>query len=111
MRTADLVARVVEAPDGSRLGAVVDVRVVGNGPSRGGALPGLRVDGLVVSPRRFGALWGYDRYEQHGPWLLRALVRWWHRDVRYARWDTVGWQPSGPLRLAADPAPLPPLRE
>src|SRR5438046_1509152 len=109
MRTPDLIARDVVGSDGRRLGAVVDVRLVGDAPSPGGAMPGLRVDGLVVSRRRFGALWGYDRYEQQGPWLLRTLLKWWHRDVCYARWEDVVWAPKGPLRLTAGTEPLPPL--
>jgi len=109
MRTPDLFLRDVVAPDGRRLGRVIDVRVVGDVPGRGGAVPGLRVDGLVVSPRRAAALWGYDRYEQQGPWLLRTLVRWWHRGARYAEWDSVVWAGEGPLRLTRTPGPLPPL--
>src|SRR5438105_5066620 len=108
MRTIDLVGRAVLDPDGRQLGRVVDLRLVDARPS-GGALPTLRVDGLVVSPRRIAAHWGYDRYAQQGPWLLRRFARWWQRPARYVRWEDVRWPIDGPLHTSARPEGVPPL--
>ncbi len=45
--------------------------------------PGLhRVVALVIGPGRPGSLLGYERKEVAGPWLVRSVVRWLHRDTR-----------------------------
>lgn len=60
-----------------RRSRVLDARVV--------AVPDGRrsvVDALVVGPGRPGALLGYDRRSEPGPWLVADLVRWLHRHAR-----------------------------
>lgn len=60
-----------------RRSRVLDVRVV--------AVPDGRrnvVDALVVGPGRPGALLGYDRRSEPGPWLVADVVRWLHRHAR-----------------------------
>ncbi|HJQ01838.1 MAG TPA: hypothetical protein VJ851_09570 [Jatrophihabitans sp.] len=99
MRASELIGRPVVDPAGRPLGIVIDLRCVQDGPLRGNmAAP--RVNQLVVSPRRAGSMLGYHRPEQRGPWLIRAVVRWLHRNLRMIDWDDVeiDWN-SGPIRL------------
>lgn len=63
---------------GASLGRVHEVlaqRTTGHGPVVGP----LRVTGYVVGPRAAGSTFGYDRHPEHGPWVLRALIRSLHR--------------------------------
>jgi sporulation protein YlmC with PRC-barrel domain len=83
-RLGELVGAVVVLPDGSRVGHVDDVRLIGG--------PGLQdyvVDGFVVGARGEGAFLGYDRREVLGPWLLRTLVRAANREAQYVPWRAV----------------------
>jgi sporulation protein YlmC with PRC-barrel domain len=88
MRASDLVGAEVFDRNGQALGAVTDLRCVQDGPLRG-TLAALRVDALVVSRRHTGSLLGYDRREQQGPWLVRIVVRWLHRDLVVVPWSAV----------------------
>lgn len=84
------------APDRVRLGALLGMPVTAD-PQQGlhphsrlldvrlVAVPDGRrhvVDALVVGPGRPGALLGYDRRGEQGPWLVADLVRWLHRHAR-----------------------------
>jgi sporulation protein YlmC with PRC-barrel domain len=81
-------ARVV-LRDGVPAGLVKEVRLSGG--------PGLQtyvVEGLVVGSRPQGGLLGYDRREVRGPWLVRAVVRLFNRNLGYVPWASVrriGW--------------------
>lgn len=80
IRLGQLVGLPVDAPVEAglhRRSRVLDVRVV--------AVPDGRrsvVDALVVGPGRPGALLGYDRRNEPGPWLVADVVRWLHRHAR-----------------------------
>jgi hypothetical protein len=90
----DLLGMQVRFADGHDGDDVVDVRLA---PSTRvpGPLAELVVDGLVVGRRRPGTLFGYDRYPDQGPWMIRTLVRWMHRGTGYLAWedvDRVDWE-------------------
>jgi sporulation protein YlmC with PRC-barrel domain len=100
MRLSDLLGCTVHDPDGTGLGTVTDVRLVtiGRGPATE-----LVVESLLVSPRNTGALFGYERRAEQGPWLVRAVVRWIHRDAFLVPWAEVAdWaQADRRIELAA----------
>ena len=74
MRGSDLIGLPVLGRGGRRLGRVLDVRLVQDGPLRG-AYAALRVDALVVGRHTVAAHLGYDRAKVDGPWLVDAVVR------------------------------------
>ncbi|HVK28339.1 MAG TPA: hypothetical protein VM575_08355 [Nocardioides sp.] len=80
IRLGDLLGLPVAADTGTglhRRSRVLDVRVVPVPDGRRTV-----VDALVVGPGRPGALLGYDRRSEPGPWLVADLVRWLHRHAR-----------------------------
>jgi hypothetical protein len=88
MRASDFIGREVRDHEGARIGVITDLRCVQDGPLRGGAAM-LRVDAALVSARHTGATLGYDRRPRQGPWLIRAAVRWLHRDLRVVPWSAI----------------------
>jgi sporulation protein YlmC with PRC-barrel domain len=62
-------------PDDAHLGRVLDARF------ERGAHGRLVIRSLVIGRGRPGSLLGYDRHEQQGPWLIRAIVGQLHRDT------------------------------
>jgi hypothetical protein len=88
MKASDLIGRPVLDSAGRRLGVVTDLRCVQDGPLRG-AMAAPRVRSVVVSRRRTGSMLGYDRRGQQGPWLVRLIVRWLHRDLLIVPWESV----------------------
>lgn len=88
MRASELIGREVIDRDGNRVGVVTDLRCIQDGPLRG-AMAAPRLDSLLVSPRHTGALLGYHRPAQHGPWLIRVLVERLHRHARLIPWAAV----------------------
>ena len=88
MRASDLLGVTVYDGHGQRLGVVTDLRCVQDGPLRG-SMQALRVSALIVSRRHTGALLGYDRSSQKGPWLIRVIVRRLHRSAVLIPWETV----------------------
>lgn len=105
-RLNDLLGRPVHCPHLPRPSKVLDVRVAGRPHGEWEQ----RLAALVVGPGRPGALLGYDRRADPGPWPVADLVRWLHRHARLV--------PLGPgvdvdlgageVRLGegADPRPL-----
>ena len=94
MRASDLLHRPVRDAAGRVVGVVTDLRCVQDGPLRG-SMAAPRVHWLLVSPRRTGSLLGYDRRDQQGPWLIRAIVRRLHRRMRVIPWDDVRLSDDG----------------
>jgi sporulation protein YlmC with PRC-barrel domain len=88
MRAADLIGRPVIGPGGERLGDVLDIRVVQDGPLLG-AYAALRVDGLVVGTRALSSRLGYDRTGVEGPKVVSALVHALMRGNCYLPWSEV----------------------
>ncbi|MQY04685.1 hypothetical protein [Actinomadura macrotermitis] len=112
MRLADLIGALVLDPEERRVGRVSDVRLVDEGPA------GLRVDGLVVSPRLRGQLLAYDHRPVERPWLLAYFARRGSARALWVPWDDVaGVRPDertgepGTVRLTRGAGELGPLAE
>ena len=88
MRAADILGAEVVGPDGTRLGKVLDIRLVQDGPMLG-ADCALRVDGFVVGKRWLASHLGYDRANVNGPALVNAVVQRLSSDNRFLSWDDV----------------------
>ncbi|MCW2571246.1 MAG: hypothetical protein JWO88_1304 [Frankiales bacterium] len=88
MRAADILGAEVVGPDGARLGMVLDVRLVQDGPMLG-ADCALRIDGFVVGRRWLASHLGYDRANVNGPALVNAIVQRLCAGNRYLPWDHV----------------------
>jgi sporulation protein YlmC with PRC-barrel domain len=88
MRASQLIGLEVLDHAGQRIGTVTDLRCKQDGPLRG-AMCAPRITGLLVSPHRLGAVLGYDRHAQHGPWLIRAIVGGLHRNLTVVPWTQV----------------------
>jgi hypothetical protein len=108
MRASDLLGRQVLGPEAQILGRVVDVRLVQDGPVLG-AFAALRIQGFVVGRHRTASRLGYDRHEQHGPWLVRRALRWWTRDNRFLPWEQASLQDDVVLAQTADLQGVPQL--
>jgi PRC-barrel domain len=100
MRASDLIGLEVLDRAGTRLGVVVDLRCVQDGPPRG-TLATLRVDALIVAARHAGTMLGYGRPEQKAPWLIAAVVALLHRPVRVIPWSAVA-DHTGQISLHID---------
>ncbi len=100
MKASDLIGLDVVDRGGRRLGVVTDLRCVQDGPLRG-AMAAPRIDALVVSSRHTGSMLGYDRREQQGPWLVRVIVRWLHRELAVIPWSAVA-DHAGRITLNTD---------
>lgn len=88
MRASDLIGLDVVDAAGTDLGVVVDLRCVQDGPLRGGMLAP-RVSAVIVSRRHTGSPLGYDRRAKQGPWLIRTVVQYLHRDAVLVPWESV----------------------
>ena len=88
MKASDLIGQPVVDATGRRVGVVTDLRCVQDGPLRG-AMAAPRVRSVVVSRRRAGSMLGYNRPGQQGPWLVRLIVRWLHRDLLIVPWESI----------------------
>jgi hypothetical protein len=100
MRASDLIGAEVVDSAGARVGVVTDLRCVQDGPLRGAmCLP--RVHALVISRHHVGSMLGYNRQPQHGPWLVRKIVRALHRGLTVVPWSHVaGWEGKVVLKPA-----------
>jgi hypothetical protein len=88
MRAADILGAEVVGPDGARLGMVLEIRLVQDGPMLG-ADCALRIHGFVVGKRWLASHLGYDRANVNGPALVNAVVQWLTKDNRFLAWDDV----------------------
>jgi sporulation protein YlmC with PRC-barrel domain len=100
MRASDLLGLDVYDAGGKRIGRVTDLRCVLDGPLRG-ALCAPRVHALLVSKRRLNSTAGYDRHKQHGPWLIRIIVRGLHHELQVVPWSRVDSY-EGRIQLRAE---------
>ncbi|MBT2469122.1 hypothetical protein J7E97_14890 [Streptomyces sp. ISL-66] len=88
MRLADLMgARVLDAT-GRDIGHVGDIRFVEtSGPA--GEPTRLRIEGLVIAPRRSSRMLAYDHRPVTAPWPLTTLARRATRHALWASWKNV----------------------
>jgi sporulation protein YlmC with PRC-barrel domain len=111
LRASTLLGRPVTDLDGRRIGIVLDVRLVQDGPTGATFDARMRVDGLVVGHGRFLQRSGLLRHEVHGPWLLRAVAVRLGPRRRYLEWpavvDPAALPEGGPVRATAATGPLP----
>ena len=89
MRLSDLLGAEIVDDSGCALGKVHDVRVVQDGPVLGPFGASLRIEGLVVGRGSLGERMGFHRSTVKGPWMLKALFEWRHRDARFVPWEAV----------------------
>src|SRR5689334_24884274 len=101
MRATDLLGAAVLGPSGARLGSVVDVRLLQDGPMLG-ADQALRIEGLVVGRDRAGAHLGYDRAGVRGPKPVAVLARRGQRHNRFLPWAEVESIAGGDVRARID---------
>ena len=101
MILGDLLDAPVTGPDGSRLGFVVDVRFVLDGPLDG-LLAAPRLHGLLVSPRTGTSFLGYERTDVRSPAVLARWFAWRHRGSFLVHWEDVAAVTPGAVRLADD---------
>jgi hypothetical protein len=92
-RLDDLLGMTVRFRDTSLERQVIDVRLA---PSSRvpGPLAELVVSGMIVGSQRPGTLFGYDRHPHQGPWLIRTIVRWLHRNSGFVEWadvESIDW--------------------
>jgi sporulation protein YlmC with PRC-barrel domain len=112
IRLSELLGLDVHDEHGEHVGAVIDVRLVQDGPpAEPAGLARLRVHGLIVSPRHSGRLLGYERSPKSGPWLVRQLVLAYNKGTVYVPWTCVGERDDHALRLTVPARELPPLEE
>lgn len=111
LRASELLGRTVTDLDGRRVGMVLDVRLVQDGPVTAALDARVRVDGLVVGHGRFPQRSGLLRQEVHGPWLLMAICSRLGPHRRYLEWSAVDDPGSllqgGAVRARTDTGPVP----
>ena len=89
MRIGELLGKTATDSQGARVGVVVDVRLVQDGPIIGGHRAALRLDGLLLS-NKWLRLFGYEGGPgPDGPWLVKSLVKRWHGEIWYVPWSDV----------------------
>ena len=98
MILGDLLDAPVSGQSGERLGYVVDVRFVLDGPLDG-LLASPRLHGLLVSPRTGTSFLGYERTGVRSPALLARYYAWRHRGTFLVRWEDVDSVAPGAVRL------------
>jgi len=101
MILGDVLDAPVTGADGGRLGFVVDVRFVLDGPLDGGLLAAPRVHGLLVSPHTGTSFLGYERTAVRSPAVLARWFAWRHRGTFLVRWEDVESVTPGTVRLVA----------
>ncbi|HLN75391.1 MAG TPA: hypothetical protein VK204_00020 [Nocardioidaceae bacterium] len=87
-RLNDLLGMRIRFADGRDGNDVIDVRLAPSDRVRG-LLSEYVVDGLIVGKMRPGTLFGYDRHPKQGPWVIRQVIRYLHRDTGYVGWGDV----------------------
>ena len=88
MILSDLLDLPVHDNTGRRLGFVVDVRLVLDGPLDG-VLAAPRLHGLLVSPRTGSSFLGYERTDERAPALIARWLRYRHRGTFLVLHDDV----------------------
>jgi sporulation protein YlmC with PRC-barrel domain len=95
----ELLRRRVVDHDGVRVGRVIDLRFVLDGPPDG-VLAAARLHGLVVG-RHGGSFLGYERTDVRAPWLVADLLRWRNRGAFLVHWADLDLVGDDTVRLHA----------
>jgi sporulation protein YlmC with PRC-barrel domain len=98
-----LLGRVVTDRNGQRCGIVIELRI-----DVSDAAESPRMCGLLVGDRHRRLL-GYERSQQHGPRLIKRLVRRWHRRSVFVPWDRIDTIGPDQVRLRCAHKELPRL--
>ena len=98
MILSDLLGCDVFEVNGTRVGAVVDVRFEISGRP-GQLLADAELVGLLVTPRSRASTWGYERRGENGPFLIARLQRWLHRGMFLVEWHDVALLDEGLVQL------------
>lgn len=102
MLLSELLGTIVRDSIGKRIGVVVDVRFVLDGPPSGqgaGTLAEARLHGVLVSPRASTSFAGYERTGVNRPWLIAHFLAWRERGTVLVLWTDVEAVGGGELRL------------
>jgi PRC-barrel domain protein len=97
MRLSELLGLDVVDHAGTRVGTVVDLQLVQDGPLIGPYGASLRLGAIVAVERRHVRLLGFER--DVGPWLIRTIVRRINGRVRHIPWESVDTILDGEIRL------------
>jgi sporulation protein YlmC with PRC-barrel domain len=89
VRLSDLHRSEVLDAAGIGLGHVHDVRLIQDGPPIGTFGAALRVHSLVVGAGGIGVHLGFGRGDVRGPWLIKTLFEYLHRDLYFVPWERV----------------------
>lgn len=93
MRLSDLVHRPVVDAEGRVVGYVQDVRAVQDGPVLGTWGAAFRVEGLIVTRRRWTSVLGFDAGRERGPAVVARFVGALLRRSHFVPWDdVVSWE-------------------
>lgn len=105
MRLSELLDVEMQDRDGRRVGRVVDIRLVQDGPVRFPYGAALRVDGFIVAERELVRLLGYERDVR--PAIFRRVIGLVSGTVRLVGFADVERLPDGTLRTSAATTDLP----
>ena len=99
LRLSEILGSEVTDGNNRTIGSVRDVRFVQDGEETGEFGPALRVQGLVVGPRRIPFQLGVGDPEMRGPWVAKILARWLGRNARFFPWDQVAGMEPGKVSV------------
>ncbi|MFP3467008.1 PRC-barrel domain-containing protein [Leifsonia sp. SIMBA_070] len=100
MILSDVVGLTVISSDGERLGKVVDLRFVLDGPPDG-LLAAARLYGLVVSPHSRTSFAGYERTGVDAPAPIARFLRWRARGSVLVLWSDLASMTDAVIHLRA----------
>lgn len=89
--SALITAKVLDA-QGNRIGQIREVRL--SRSASDAALNPLTINGFFVTPRKFGAMFGFAHQDQQGPLFMSLFIRAWHKNDQYIpleQVDRIDW--------------------
>lgn len=106
MLLSELLDAPVHAPDGTRLGRVVDVRFRRE-PAHDEHEGRLLLVALIISPHSRMSFYGYERGRVNRPVVIAKLISWIHRRSRIIPWECVQIVTDDGVLLGVDPPVIP----